>query len=124
MAQRDTDRQANLTPSDEGGALGQAVAILGRTIVAGAPTVTILTDGNDEQGAAYVFAEPPGGWRSETATEEVMGSDLATVGWLGSSAALSGDTLVAGAPATTVNGNAFQGAVYIFGVLPASMWSR
>ena len=94
--------------------LGMAVAVSGNTVAAGSIGITVPTDGNIEQGAAFVFVEPLGGWRSETETEELMGSDLATVGWLGNSLALSGETLVAGAPATTVSGNAFQGAVYVF----------
>lgn len=114
---RSETEAAKLTVSDglSDTYLGTAVAVLDNTVAAGSPSITVPTDGNIEQGAAFVFVEPFGGWRNETETQELMGSDLATVGWLGNSLALSGETLVAGAPATTVTGNAFQGAVYVFG---------
>ena len=55
---------AKLTPSDDGLGVGFSVAISadGSTIVAGAPTTS---GANLEQGAAYVFTRPPGGWTSE-----------------------------------------------------------
>jgi hypothetical protein len=96
--------------------LGSAVAILGNTIVAGAPFETLPNgpEGIIFEGAIYVYRMPPGGWRSETQTETLTGSDITTVGWLGYSLATQHDTIVAGAPLTTVGDNAVQGAVYVF----------
>ena len=44
-------------------------------------------------------------------------------GFLGASVAVSGNTIVAGAPLTTVNGNIHQGAVYVF-VKPKNGWAH
>ena len=95
--------------------LGYAVAILGHTIVAGAPYETLPKPaGIIFEGAIYVYRMPPGGWSSETQTETLIGSDITTVGWLGLSLATQRDTIVAGAPLTTVGENDVQGAVYVF----------
>ena len=96
--------------------LGYAVAILGHTIVLGAPYETLPNGPPDIifEGAIYVYRMPPGGWRSETQTETLTGSDITTVGWLGLSLATQRDTIVAGAPLTTVGENDVQGAVYVF----------
>lgn len=50
-------------------------------------------------------------------------SDGAAGDGLGSSVAVQGDTVVVGAPFATVNGNAGQGAVYVF-VKPRSGWQN
>jgi trimeric autotransporter adhesin len=96
--------------------LGSAVAILGHTIVVGAPFETLPNGpaGIIFEGAIYVYRMPPGGWRSETQAETLTGSDITTVGWLGLSLATQRDTIVAGAPLTTVGENDVQGAVYVF----------
>jgi trimeric autotransporter adhesin len=96
--------------------LGSAVSILGNTIVAGAPFETLPNgpEGIVFEGAIYVYGMPPGGWRNETQTDTLTGSDITTVGWLGYSLATQGDTIVAGAPLTTVGANLVQGAVYVF----------
>ena len=49
-------------------------------------------------------------------------SDGGATSELGLSVAVSGDTVVAGAPAPTVNGHAAQGAAYVF-VKPAGGWA-
>ena len=100
---------AKLTASDgaAGDDLGWAVAVSGDTVVAGAPYAS--------PGAVYVFIEPAGGWASETQAAKLTASDGAASDALGGSVAVSGDTVVAGAPGATVNGNAGQGAAYVFG---------
>jgi hypothetical protein len=72
--------------------LGQAVAISGSVLVAGAPSA------NSNKGAAYVFVEPPGGWRDMTQTAELIAPDGETGDALGSAVAISRNTVVAGAP--------------------------
>jgi hypothetical protein len=93
---------------------GDAVAIDGNTVVVGAQTV------NAQRGAAYVFVKPSGGWTNMTQIAELTASDDAV--HLGASVAISGDTIVVGAPYTTVNGVTQEGAVYVF-VEPAGGWS-
>jgi hypothetical protein len=112
----DETEAAKLTASD-GVAFdnfGIAVGVSGDTVVAGAPKVAASPQG---QGAVYVFRKPAGGWADETEQEELTASDGAAGNELGISAGVSGDTVVAGAPDATVNGNANQGAAYVFGIL-------
>jgi FG-GAP repeat len=93
-------------PSDE---LGFAVAAFGDRVVAGAPFVDLGAGLN--QGAAYVFDKPPGGWASVTETEKLTASDAANEFKLGWAVAATGNTLVAGAPAPSLA----PGAAYVFG---------
>ena len=90
---------AELTASDgqPGDELGYSVAISGNTIVAGARPRQV--EGHDDQGAAYVYTEPSGGWVTTSAdTAELTASDGYTDDNLGDSVAVSGTTIVAGAP--------------------------
>jgi hypothetical protein len=88
------------------------VGISGDTVVAGAVDATV--NGNASQGAVYVWVKPKGGWRSETQQAKLTASDGAANDKLGNTAAISGHTVVAGAIGATVNGNADQGAVYVW----------
>ena len=112
---------AKLTASDGAARdqLGNSVAISGDTIVAGAFFATV--NGNNNQGAAYVFVKPAGGWASETQTAKLTASDGAIDDMFGETVAISGDTVVAHSDAK-VNGHPLQGAVYVF-VKPASGWA-
>jgi hypothetical protein len=89
------------------GLKGHALAVAGTTVVAG------IYNANGGEGAVYVFVPPIGGWSSSapnyetatlTSTDPSAGDDL---GW---SVAISGSTVVAGAPGT----DAYQGAVDVF----------
>jgi hypothetical protein len=108
-------QSAELTASDgrAGDALGWSVAISGSTIVAGALDHPVA--GNDSQGAAYVFAEPTGGWKNTTQSAELAARDGAEGDSLGDSVAISGSTIVAGALDHQVGGNEREGAAYVFG---------
>jgi FG-GAP repeat len=109
-------RGAELTDNDNGhGMLGYSVAIDGNTIVAGAPQV--MVGGHPQQGAVYVFTKPAGGWSNATQTAKLTASDGQPSDFLGGSVAVSGDTVVTGAP--YLGGGV--GAVYVF-VEPASGW--
>lgn len=88
---------------------GIAVAIDAGTIVAGA------LGPNDYQGALYVFSKRPGGWADETQTAELAAADGAAGDNLGVSVAISGDTIVGGAPFAAIGASPAQGAVYLFG---------
>ena len=112
---------AKLTASDGGlnDGLGATVAISGDTIVAGAGGHKVGS--NASQGAAYVFVKPAGGWTDAHEAAELTASDGAATDGLGSSVAISGDTVVAGPTQHDVGGNTRQGAAYVF-VKPASGW--
>jgi hypothetical protein len=103
--------------SDE---LGASVAVSGGTVVAGADLAKVGL--NASQGAVYVFSEPAAGWGSSppqvtklTAFDGAAGDDL------GLSVAVSGGTVVAGAPFARVGSNGGQGAAYVFSE-PAAGW--
>jgi hypothetical protein len=101
-------------PSDE---FGDAVAIDGDTVVVGAEAAQV--NGNPT-GAAYVFVKPTSGWTGMTQTATLTPSDQA--GLFGASVAVSGNTVVVGAPWTTINGDQQEGAVYVY-VKPATGWT-
>ncbi len=105
-----------------GDQLGRSIAMdtTGDTVVVGAPFATIGS--NARQGAAYVFVEPASGWATtSTFTAELTNSSGAAGDNFGWSVAISGNTIVVGAPFATIGSNARQGAVYVF-VEPASGW--
>lgn len=103
---------AKLTTSTGGAnqALGTSVAIGGATIVAGAPGDAVR--GNTAQGAVYTFTSAGAAARSETA--RLTSTNGAANEQLGAAVAISGNTIVAGAPDHTVTGNSKQGAAYTF----------
>jgi hypothetical protein len=107
-------QSAELTTSDGGAfdGLGSAVAVSGNTIVAGAPSHAAGI--NEDQGAGYVFTMPATGWANATQTAELTASDGAAEDGLGSAIAVSGNTIVAGAPNHKVGANGEQGAAYAF----------
>jgi hypothetical protein len=101
---------------------GISVAVSGSTVVVGAPG-PMAAGGSRRPGAVYVFSEPAGGWTNATPTAKLSAADGADGDELGFSVAVSGDTVVAGAPGAAVGGRAGQGAVYVFRKL-ASGWKR
>ena len=97
----DTSEAAKLTAPDGSmdGKFGHSVAVSGDTVVVGA----YLADGDDNEedfGKAYVFIKPSGGWTETSDSVELMAPDGAKGREFGWSVALSGDTLVVGAPYT------------------------
>jgi hypothetical protein len=87
---------ATLTASDgsPGGLFGNSVAIDGNTIIVGDPYAA-----PNQSGAVYVFVEPAGGWKGKlTQTAKLSTSEAAKYGAVGWSVAISGSTIVAGAP--------------------------
>jgi hypothetical protein len=108
-------RSAILTALDPppGDRLGIAVGVSGDTVVATTPGRA----GHPE--AAYVFVRPPGGWADMVETAKLTPSDGELS--FGSSVAISGDTIVVGAP--KADGPAADtGAVYLFD-RPATGWA-
>ena len=117
-------QQAKLTASDGAeDALSFSVAVSGDTVVAGAPSATVgPSPAHFSQGAVYVFVKPTTGWANATQTAKLTASDGDNEGLLGSSVAISGDTVVAGQPDAT-NTGAPAGAVYVF-VKPTTGWTN
>jgi hypothetical protein len=108
---------AKLTASDGAAVeLGTSVAVSGDTVVAGAPFGTV--NGPLNEGAAYVFVKRVDGWASENEAAKLTASDGQAGDFLGDSVAVSGDTVVAGAPMASRE----QGAAYVF-VKPADGWA-
>ncbi len=117
-----TNENAKLTASDGGGPgggdFGRSVAVSGDTVVVGAPSDT--TGNNLLHGSAYVFVKPPGGWAGAlTESVKLIASDGADHRQeLGSSVAVSGDTVVGGAPGPCLSKllcrNQNPGSAYVF----------
>ena len=101
--------------------LGSSVAVFGSTVVAGAPWGGFGTRGG--RGAVYVFVEPKRGWSGTIhSVAKLTASDGVPGDSLGSSVAVSGDTIVGGAPGATLTPYGNEGAVYVF-ARPAKGWS-
>ena len=103
---------AELTASDglASNFLGSSVALDGATAVVGANNV-----GNFVL-PAYVYVEPAGGWATTSSfSAELTASNEGGSDRFGASVAVSGPTVLVGAPAHTVGSNASQGAAYFFG---------
>jgi hypothetical protein len=102
--------QAALTPSNATGLECGSVRISGQTAVIGRPHQNLST------GAAYVFAQSGSTWSQQA---ELTAPDGAEGDMFGSSVAISGETVLVGAP----NHNSDTGAVYVF-AQSGSTWSQ
>ncbi|MBF0488033.1 MAG: Ig-like domain repeat protein [Nitrospirae bacterium] len=115
---------AKLTASDGSGSdqFGKAVSISqdGSTVVAGAP-YTFIGPSNPQQGAAYVFIKPGGGWATATQTAKLTASDGSADDQSGGSVSTTqdGGIIVVGNPNVSSSG---PGAAYVF-VRPGSGWA-
>ncbi|MFH0902791.1 MAG: hypothetical protein V2A73_19345, partial [Pseudomonadota bacterium] len=97
---------------------GQAVAISGNTLIAGA--ITAPTESATARGAAYVFVRTEAGWKQEaklTAATELSGDSF------GKSVAIRGDLAVVGAPGYGGTDNQKSGAAYFF-ARSAGQWTQ
>jgi hypothetical protein len=106
----DMTQVAKLTPSN-GSAnfhFGWSVAISGDTVVVG-------TDALNGGAGAYVFVMPAGGWKDMTQTAELTYEDA------GFSVGISGNVIVAGAPAAGVGSTFGAGAAFVY-VKPKGGW--
>jgi len=102
-------QKAKLTASDAAAndEFGYSVAVSGDTVVVGAP---FSTNEGINPGAAYVFKVVENTWREENKLAASDGSDGDQFGY---TIALSGDTVVVGAPFSTHEG-INPGAAYVF----------
>jgi FG-GAP repeat len=137
IAQQAYLKASNTDAQDE---FGTSVAVSGDTVVVGAPSEDSAASGVNgnqaddslsEAGAAYVFTRSGSNW-SQQAYLKASNPDL--VDRFGVSVAVSGDTVVVGAPfersaASGVNGNQaddslpFAGAAYVF-TRSGNTWSQ
>ncbi len=116
----DATQTAELSASDAGAydELGHSVGISGETIVAGAPD---HANEGAPPGSAYVFSKAGSHWSDAHQTAELTLTGPAVNVSFASSVAISGDTIVAGAPEQTPLESRYAGAVYAF-VEPPSGW--
>ena len=112
----DATQLARLTASDgipqqpdgsSGTRLGTAIAVDDDTIAVGA------AGSGAGKGAVYVFQKPAGGWVDATETAKLTAIGTTTEDILGTSVAISGDTIVAGAPGVSAT-FARTGSAYVF----------
>jgi hypothetical protein len=96
---------------------GRSVAVSGDTLVVGARSDDIGANGN--QGSAYVFVRSGGVWSLQ---QKLTANDGEASDLFGSSVAISGDTVVIGAPHGGTATNPDQGAAYVF-VRSGAVWS-
>ncbi|MGA8150833.1 MAG: FG-GAP repeat protein [Terriglobales bacterium] len=114
---------AKLTASDAAtyAYFGSSIAIGDKTIFVGADGATV--GANKYQGAAYVFEEPAGGWKTTSSfNAKLTASDGTHNSQMGYSMSISGFTLAVGARSAPVGSNSRQGAVYVF-VKPSGGWA-
>ena len=95
-------------------AFGESVAISadGNTVVVGA-----LYGGSVNQGAAYPYLKPGGGWTgTPIQLSSLTASDGAADDRFGNSVSISSDglTILVGSPGSDIGGNADQGSAYVF----------
>jgi len=105
-----------------GDEFGNSVSISGNTVVVGSPYATLGIN-NTDQGAAYVFTEPAGGWTNMTDTFPTLtASNGVAYDEFGNSVSFSGTTAVVGAlyaPCNLSTKTEGPGAVYVFADPPA-----
>lgn len=101
---------AKLTPSN-----GVANFYFGGSVAISGNTIVIDAAPENPGGGAYVFVMPSGGWKDMTETAILSYGPLNF-----SSVAISGDVVIAGAPAAWVGG-IMEGAAFVF-VKPKNGW--
>jgi trimeric autotransporter adhesin len=99
--------------------VGWSVAMSGDTVIVGSP------GSFSAKGLAYVFVKPKNGWKDMKQIARLSTSDGGDCrpGFcgFGYSVAVSGDTIMIGAPSASLNGTILVGAVYVFS-RPTNGW--
>ncbi|MGE0127290.1 MAG: putative Ig domain-containing protein [Blastocatellales bacterium] len=101
-------QKLNAVSGASGDSFGNAVALDGGTVVVGAAQ---YDGGILDKGAAYVFVRSSTGWALQ---QRLTANDGAVKDRFGWAVALSGDTVIVGAPYKTPGTNGPQGSVYVF----------
>ena len=102
----------------QGAELGTSVAVEGDTVVLGAPSQN--TAGGVDAGAVFVYVRAGTTW---TLQQQLQASDGAAGDLFGSAVAISGDTIVVGAPNDDTPAGADAGSAYVF-VRSGTTWSE
>ena len=113
----ETARLAAASPQSNG-LFGTSVGIDGGTITVGAPGHA--TAGGSRAGEVFVYVPDGAGW-TEQAT--LTPSDAAAQQVFGESVAITGDTVLVGAPQSVVGGATNAGAAYLF-TRSGGLWSQ
>src|SRR6185369_15338533 len=90
---------------------GSDVGISGDTVVVSAPGKTVGT--HFQQGAAYVYVKPVGGWKDLMQSSELEPSDGGAGDLFGFAVGIDGPTIAVGSVHHQV-GLSKQGAAYVF----------
>lgn len=105
--------QAILTPTDAAAAdfFGASVAVSGDTAVIAAPGDDGPAKGTEDQGSVYVFVRTGEVWKQQAklTAGDARGGDA-----FGTSVAISGDTIIVGAPLDNGDAGIHEGSVYVF----------
>ena len=101
-----------------GSSYGYRIALSGDTAVVGSPYESV--DGNSQQGAAYVFKRSGVTWTQQA---KLVSDDGAPDDYFGIGVDIEGDNIVVGAYNKNINGNAVQGAAYVF-VRNGTTWTQ
>jgi hypothetical protein len=100
---------------------GAAIAASGSTVVVG-ETLTEV-GGHYRAGAAYVFTEGAGGWASATQVGKLIASNPESEESFGGAVAISGKTIVVGAPGRKSGSGVNAGGAYVYNE-PAKGWGE
>ena len=105
---------AELTTPQANGWFGFSVATNASLVVVGDYLFGPSSPFGDE-GAAFVYAKPYGGWKTTSRfNAKLTGSDARFFSFLGMSVSISGNTVTAGSPTESVGFRTFAGATYVF----------
>lgn len=110
-------QQAKFTASggDEHDSFGNAVAIDGDLAVVGVEEDDVATF---DEGSAHIFKRTGSTWASHGM---LLAADLSSTDSFGESVAVSGETVIIGAPGDDIGFNTNQGSAYVF-VLSGGLW--
>lgn len=105
------------SPQDSGNnGISVAISEDGNTVVVGATWADL---GQEFEGAAFVYVKPEGGWQTTSTPTAILSGSDESEGWeLGTSVAISGGTILVGAPGA----NSQAGEAYVY-VKPSAGWS-
>jgi hypothetical protein len=113
----DMTETAMLSDGNYGDSFGSSFAAVGSMIVVGARAAF------DQEGAAYIFVKPAGGWQTTSSyLAQLRASDGQPGDLFGNALATDGGTILVGAAFATINGNPSQGKAYVFSE-PQNGWS-
>jgi FG-GAP repeat protein/Big-like domain-containing protein len=101
---------AQLTPSD---ALIDSFAV---AAISGT-NVVVFSRNQDALGSLYTFERPSTGWSGVISESQELMDPQSPSSDFGTTPAISGTTILGGAPVDTVGGNVSQGAAYVFDLL-------